>query len=183
MTGTWGARIGRGTLYGLLGTWFALSFVKQDPTRKLKLDWIDKIDGNGMLLPDWRFFAPNPGMWDNHLLYRDELDDGTVTPWKEVLSTSDRFWLHILWYPDRRDEKALFDLVGQIARTVVDPEFTRPRDIQVTTPYLLLLNYVIHRQPHHRHAKNTQFFISRSTGRDDSEQPLALFLSNVHPLS
>ncbi|NUR92454.1 MAG: hypothetical protein HOY71_50995 [Nonomuraea sp.] len=181
MNETVAARVGRGAIYALFGTWFALSFLKQEPTRRWK--WPEKADTTGMILPDWRFFAPSPGMWDNHLLYRDELDDGSVTPWKEVNPCSNRFWVHILWYPDRRDEKALFDLVSQIARTTVDPEFTDNRNIQVTASYLMLLNYVTHRQAHHEHAKMTQFLISRSGGREDREKPLALFLSNVHPLS
>lgn len=178
---TRGGRIGRGAIYALFSTWFALSFLKQEPTRRW--GWASRIDSSGMIVPDWRFFAPNPGMWDNHLLFRDELDDGTVTSWKEVNPTRNRFWVHILWYPDRRDEKALFDLVGAIAVNTIDPAFTNPRDLQVTTPYLMLLNYVSHRQRHHPHAKATQFLISRSAGREESEKPLALFLSSVHPLS
>lgn len=176
-----GARVARGAMYAFFGTWFALSFLKQEPTRKL--NWTDRLDPSGMLIPDWRFFAPNPGMWDNHLLYRDELDDGTTTPWREVNPSAQRFWVHILWYPDRRDEKALFDLVSAIARTTVDERFTDVRDIQVTTAYLMLINYISRRQPHHPHAKATQFLISRSAGRDEGEPPLALFLSDVHPLS
>jgi len=59
----------------------------------------------------------------------------------------------------------------------------RKEDIQVSVPYLTLLNYATHQVPHHPEAKRVQFLIATSAGYDETEEPMMLFLSNPHPLA
>lgn len=175
------ANIRRGVVYTALGLWFAGTALKNEPTRKWR--WSERIDPVALVLPDWRFFAPNPGVHDNHILFRDELPDGEVTDWQEVTVVRQRKLSHIVWYPDRREEKIFFDAINEIAKTVHDERMKDPGDVQITCAYLFLLNYLTHHVEHHDKAIKTQFLITRSDGRAEQEEPLILFLSNLHPVA
>jgi hypothetical protein len=174
------AAVKRVALYTVLGTWFVASAVKQEPTRRSKLS--ERIDPHGVFLPDWRFFAPQPGTYDNHLLFRDELADGTVTEWKEVLVAGERTLRHAFWHPNRRGEKIVFDTMNEIIKITQEPALEK-EDIQVSVAYLTLLNFVTHSQRHATGTKRTQFLVARSSGRDVDEEPVMLFLSNRHPIA
>lgn len=174
------AKSARYALYGVLGSWLAITVVCQDPRRKF--DKARKFDPTGALIPDWRFFAPRPGMHDNHLLVRDELPEGEVTAWKEYVKVEERSWRHFFWYPGRRAEKVVTDSVSGLIQQQ-DALKDRITDVQVSIPYLTLLNYVTHQVSHHPEAKRVQFMIAMSAGYDDSEEPVMLFLSNPHPLA
>src|SRR5699024_10459094 len=125
-------------------------------------------------------FAPNPGVHDTHLLARDELDDGSLTPWKECQPAPKRSLRDAVWYPDRRAEKVILDAVGEAIRAFNDDALAKKEDVQVSVTYLVLLNYVTHSWPHAENAVRTQFLIARSTGYEQGE-PILLFLSNMHP--
>jgi hypothetical protein len=175
-----GATAARYLVYGVLGTWLAMTFVSQEPTRKF--DKLRRWDPTGAFIPDWRFFAPRPGMHDNHLLVRDELPDGGYTPWQEYVQVETRRWQHFFWYPGRRAEKVVTDAVGALNQLQPDLKDSK-ENVQVSVPYLTLLNYVVHQVPHHPDGKRVQFMIATSAGYDDLEEPTALFLSNTHPLT
>ncbi|MFQ6397868.1 hypothetical protein ACLMAJ_31065 [Nocardia sp. KC 131] len=65
--------------------------------------------------PDWRFFGPNPGVEDFHLMYRLAGDDST-TEWKEIDLSCRRPWHAMLWNPGTRPSKALFDAIQNVRR-------------------------------------------------------------------
>lgn len=170
--------ISRILVYGVFGAWLAASALAQDPTRKFLLT--RKLDPTGAFLPDWRFFAPRPAMHDYHLLMRDELPDGTLTPWRDVYQINERKWHHAVWFPGRRAEKVIADAVsGLVSFSQLD---RRPEEIQLTLAYLTLLNFVTNRVDHAPDAVRTQFLIAISAGYEESEDPGMLFLSNLHPL-
>lgn len=170
----------RAALAAVLGTWFVMSFLSQDPTRKWDVVR-RKFDPSGMYVPDFRFFAPNPGVNDYHVLVRDELPDGSYTNWKEIGGPNVRTLPQAVWFAGRRVEKVVLDSVSGILEYTNDKE----RDvegIQVSIPYLTILNYVTHHAPHHQDAKRTQFLIAASDGYYEEEEPNMVFLSNAHPL-
>ncbi|MBF0688246.1 MAG: hypothetical protein IR158_10865 [Cellulomonas sp.] len=169
-----------GAVVAVLSAWFIASAVKQEPTRRLTA--LDKLEGVGIVLPEWRFFAPNPGVHDTHLLYRDQLEDGTLTPWRECFPAEQRRLVQIFWHPDRRAEKVVMDAIGEIIRTLDSGILEKKEDLQVTITYLVLLNYATHGCEHPPGARRTQFLIARSTGHEDVGEPLLLFLSNLHRL-
>lgn len=173
-------KIARYSLYATLGTWFAATVASQDPWRKFEK--LRAMDKTSIIIPEWRFFAPRPGMHDNHLLVRDELPDGGFTPWKETCAVVERKWFHFLWYPGRRGEKVITDCVGELQ--TMQPHILANRDsLQVSTTYLTLLNYIINQVPHHPETKGVQFMLANSAGYDKSEKPSILFTSNIHPLT
>ncbi|GAA1972963.1 hypothetical protein [Amycolatopsis minnesotensis] len=169
-------RFVRSALYGLLGGWFGLSLVGQ---KLFRGDAPSAWDRLYLLLPDWRFFAPDPGVHDYHILYRDRLRDGTATAWREVTSIAERRPHHAFWHPTLRKEKCAFDIVKELLRYVQDNP-AGSEGVQLSVPYLTLLTH-INAQPHDEAAVGIQFLLSLSGGHDD-EPPFALFMSEVHPL-
>lgn len=65
-------------------------------------------------LPQWRFFAPNPGVDDTHLLFRSRAADDQWGAWDEFPLTNQAKWLSLFWNPGTRAPKALFDCAQQI---------------------------------------------------------------------
>ncbi|MGL5862551.1 MAG: hypothetical protein ACRCY9_14965 [Phycicoccus sp.] len=64
-------------------------------------------------LPQWRFFAPNPGVENTHLMYRTGRDD-CWGEWREKPFTNPMRWYAVAWNPGSRAPKVLFDTVQQL---------------------------------------------------------------------
>src|SRR5438876_11504878 len=94
-----------------LAVWFLLTVVCQFSGSWT--DWLRRFDVVG-LIPSWRFFAPVPATGDFHLLYRDRLPDGSLSQWKELYFSETYRWWHMVWNPNRRGKKALFDLTTEL---------------------------------------------------------------------
>jgi hypothetical protein len=129
-------------LHSLVATifvaWFVLSVINQ-----FRFRWFDRVLALDYfsLIPYWTFFAPNPGRSDYHLVYRDQLSDGSTTSWCEADLSMPRGVLAFLWNPEKRSKKVLSDVAMSIARVV----YTDPRaegTIMISFQYLLILNYL-----------------------------------------
>ena len=162
-------------LYGTLAGWFALT-VAQQADRPLALG--TRIDPTAMAIPNWRFFAPTPARHDFNVLYRDKLDDGSLTPWREQEVVINRTLLQMVWHPGRRMEKALFDVASELLKAT--EQVPEPERIQLTVPYLALLNFATNQVVHHPRATQVQFLIAQSAGHDTTVEPRMLFLSDFH---
>lgn len=180
--GTTGGAIRRGIVYGVFGAWFAATLVSQDPTRRTA--GARRWDPVGLFVPDWRFFAPRPGTQDTHLLYRDELADGSLTEWREVMPVRERSLRHVLVHPGRRAEKAVSDMVSWLLRAVGEAKDERQRSaVQATVSYVGLLTYVTRQAAHPATAVRTEFMLARSAGYEEAIEPEIAFLSNRHRLA
>lgn len=134
------------------------------------------------LLPSWNFFAPRPGTSDYHLLYRDRLADGMMSPWREIPLETPQWWM-ALWNPHMRKIKALSDVVRGF-QTLLDQSTEQPTPLwfEVSVPYLLLLHAVTY-YPHLIGADAVQFLVMCSPDGLFESEPEVLFLSRLHPLS
>lgn len=124
----------------LLAGWFIGSVLNQ-----FGFGWFERIRAYDYfsLLPIWTFFAPNPGQSDYHLVYRDKLDDGHLTEWREIEITEPRRPYSFLWNPEKRSKKVLSDVVASIVSSSLrDQEIGS--EIMLSLPYLILLNVVSH---------------------------------------
>lgn len=127
------------------------------------------------LLPNWRFFAPNPSMHDMHLIYRT-LDSGNDTSeWRSIDVLSERKFRQIAWFPTRRLSKSVFDLSSDILQ-VIHKGFGYI--IQIPA-YRVLIEYL---RAHIRDGTEVdvvgfQFALARSTGYDRSYDPEIIFTS------
>ncbi|ASU80657.1 hypothetical protein CDG81_22995 [Actinopolyspora erythraea] len=95
-----------------LATWFLLTLLCQLPHRSL--DRLRALDRAGVWLPDWRFFAPEPARHDFRLAYRVVPPDGDASPWWSETGARRRVPAHLLWFPQRREDKALFDVCSEL---------------------------------------------------------------------
>ncbi|NGO06518.1 hypothetical protein G5C60_02225 [Streptomyces sp. HC44] len=164
-------------LYGVLTSWLGLTVAKQ--FRKTP-QFMIKIDPINTAVPVTTFFAPNPGKTDIHLLTREKLDDGSMTQWSEHPLISPRSLRHMLWHPGRRVEKLLPDAVAELAQVVLEEK--RIEYIQLTIPYLSMLNFVTHQCRHPADARQVQFLIVESPGHAKGDDPRTLFASQFHEL-
>ncbi|MBL1100258.1 hypothetical protein [Streptomyces coffeae] len=168
-------RLPRYGLYGLLLSWFGLTVAQQFKKRPRLLDAVDPAN---VTLPISTFFAPNPGSNDTHLLTRNRLADGSMSEWAEHAMTQARSSRHMVWHPGRRGEKALLDIVTDL--TAVLREERRVEYVQMTVPYLSLLNFVTHQCAHVPNATQVQFLLVSSAGCDEDEEPTTLLASALH---
>lgn len=165
-----------GAAIGVMAAWFLASVLGQLPLRLTAR--LRRWDLCG-LIPYWNFFAPRPGTSDFHLLYRDRLPDGTVTPWTEVPLCDSRRWWHVAWNPVKREKKALFDVAVQLLKEAL--EAPRTELLQVSVPYLVLLSFVS-ALPRAVAATGTQFLVMLSPGRAPDGAPEPVFTSALHGL-
>lgn len=175
-----------------LGSWFVLSVLRVWPSVFDAIPAIQLVDA---YVPQWNFFAPNPGVHDYHILYRDITDDGFVGVWNEMDSFDETAaWKTGVWNPDKRLNKATIDLVQLLLQEskVLLETADGDADVQVdelvrtdaleavklTIPYVHLLQYVSSVKRGGDSAA-TQFLVLRSSRE---EEPEPIFLSDVHSI-
>jgi hypothetical protein len=142
--------------------------------------WLRAVDIFG-LVPIWTFFAPNPGMTDYYLLYRDRLPDGSFDNWRKVdLKASENGFRVALWNPTKRKHKALSDIVSSLVSLAPHRE---SKALIVSVPYILILN-LITSCPHSLGANGTPFMILEHGGfSSEPERSRVLVMSGIHGLS
>ena len=66
-------------------------------------------------IPQWRFFAPNPGVEDIYLMYRTRQgEQASWGPWQDLSLQSKSSTVAVIWNPGTRKAKALFDATQQL---------------------------------------------------------------------
>src|SRR5215212_5280136 len=157
--------------------WGAATIANQFHSRRPA--WLRAADVFG-LIPVWTFFAPNPGMTDYYLLYRDRLPDGSFDNWRRVELTKSENGLRVaLWNPAKRRHKALSDIVSSLIRLSGQIETD---ELIVTVPYILILNFVTSRL-HSLGADATQFMVLEHSGfSNEPERSRVLVMSGIHRL-
>jgi hypothetical protein len=132
------------------------------------------------LLPRWTFFSPNPGQHDMHLLYRDRLQSEALTDWYEVDFIGTPAAIPILWNPEKRLAKVLWDCWAAIQHFSKLDGYA-PLYLALSGAYLVLLN-IAQRAPSFETSIERQFALVRSRGFVDREiEPL--FVSGFHALA
>ncbi|MGK5530476.1 hypothetical protein [Streptomyces sp. URMC 129] len=162
--------------------WLVMTLLSQHPHQVFdKFRFYDRV---GLLIPNWRFFAPQPARHDFHLLYRTISAAGEESPWQAASEVVRRNWTHMVWFPGRRQEKAIFDVCSELTGLVG----AKSAKVAEAPGYRLLRNFV------RRHLRETaarenapdvsgfQFLVVRYSGHDHSEEPQFSFVSPFIPL-
>lgn len=171
----------RHLLYAGFAGWLLLTASSQLPWRELDPRLPRRLDPHGLLFGDFRFFAPMPMVIDYHLLYRDQLHDGTLTEWTELPIAHERRLLDAIWCPRLRVDKAFIDAFNGIV--AITPLLDDHTQVQFSIYYISLLNYVTAKADHAPGAYMTQFLVAASEGRDVARPPEFRFLSEFHRLA
>jgi hypothetical protein len=161
----------------VLGIWLFLSIIAQ--FRGIKwIKWVKDKDSLA-LIPSWTFFAPNPGVTDYKLLYRDRLFNGQFNNWKEVAHRNNSI-LNFIWNPDKRRQKAIADSCRSLLQTA--NKNSENKAILSSAPYLTIMAYIMN-MPKNSLYEYRLFLIVRTFGYISSKPPDILFLSYLHKLS
>lgn len=133
------------------------------------------------VVPNWRFFAPHPAVHDSHLLYRTLSADEETSEWVQLSLTPDRTVQQMVWFPDRRLGKAVFDVGDEILRNIGEGfgVMTRLPSYRTLVAYL---RREIREADDSARVKGFQFAFARSTGYDMSEEPEMMFISPYTPM-
>jgi hypothetical protein len=155
---------------GAFFLWFVLSIAKQFPSLE------SRLPGGvlGELLPNWKFFAPEPGTSDFRIVLR-RLVSGEWTSWTDITPLR-RQRIRWLWHPAKFEAKAVLDVVA-----ILLDEWRRSNGqleaIAISWPYLVLLQYV---SGFADRASQVQFSIVQSRGFDSHRETIPLFASGIH---
>ncbi|WP_329339006.1 hypothetical protein OG866_28420 [Streptomyces sp. NBC_00663] len=157
--------------------WLTVTLLSQHPHQVF--DRFRSYDRLGLLIPNWRFFAPQPARHDFHLLYRTVSRTGEESEWQAASQIIKRAWAHVAWFPGRRQEKAVFDICSEIVALVG----ARSPKVVEAPGYRLLRNFVRRRLDEEgvRDISGFQFLVVRYSGHDHSEEPQYSFVSPFVP--
>ncbi|ROO86917.1 hypothetical protein EDD29_4501 [Actinocorallia herbida] len=127
-----------------VGAWILLTVIANLPHGESLLLRVFVLRRLLALIPRWSFFAPDPVHSDVSLLFRDRIGNGGLSVWRDTNPGSRRpSVLRPLFNPDARSFKAVSDASnGLIAAARSAGPGTRPQDLSLNVPYLLLLNHV-----------------------------------------
>ncbi|WUH97632.1 hypothetical protein OHR68_29485 [Spirillospora sp. NBC_00431] len=165
---------------GLAG-WLGVTVLSQHPERLF--DGLRRYDPVGALIPNWRFFAPEPAQHDFHVLHRVMTADGASTEWRLTTQIADRSWKDWIWFPSRRQEKGLFDICSELITLMSMGE----KDLAGTTGFQVLRNFVESvvraERADEDPPRGFQFVIARYTGYAEDGDPEYLLVSAFVPLA
>ncbi|MBU2665784.1 hypothetical protein KOI35_19935 [Actinoplanes bogorensis] len=154
----------------VFAAWFVATVISQHPDRSYdKARGLDRT-GTGILIPNWRFFAPNPAVEDQHFLYRLASEDKTRhSEWREVYQIVPRKMIHAFWFPGRRIEKAVFDAASTLVNNpgAMTPLHQKARE----STYRLINDFVRGRLTPDPEFPLFQVMLVRYSGFDHSEDP------------
>ncbi|MCU7820142.1 DUF5819 family protein [Kitasatospora sp. DSM 101779] len=172
---TLGQKACTAAVLGGLAAWFGATFVSQHP--QMAFDRVRAYDKIGLLVPNWRFFAPEPARHDYHVLHRVLTADGEETPWTQTTQITPRTWTHTVWFPSRRREKAVFDLAFDLIALMGQPG----ADVTAHPAYWTLVDMVTQavRAEYGDRAlpQGFQFLVARHTGYEQEPEPEYIFVS------
>jgi hypothetical protein len=165
---------------GCLLLWFVLTAIVQ--FRDTKFERAIKSKDALALLPLWTFFAPNPGVNDYHLLYREDNEAGERSGWQEVEINENRTLSTCVWNPSKRGKKVLSDVIQTIIPLIQDYKGS-PKVIMFSVPYILILNAIMKENKVLDNSRRKQFLLTASNGYEYSTEPQVILLSEFHPIN
>lgn len=121
--------------------WIILTVIFSMFSGKFKI--VSKIGVFGYLIPQWNFFAPNPGTSDFYLLYRTQTESGVLSHWKNLNEISERKWYSTFWNPDKIRKKAILDYAIEFKSSFSKIEKENDEKfLIISSPYLLIINLI-----------------------------------------
>lgn len=103
-------------VFVLLGVHLSLTFFHNSPDAKVNAARLSPLLAG---LPQWRFFAPNPGIEDTLVFYRARRHSTAAWgAWQEVRVPPTLPWHGLVWNPGSRAAKVIFDAGQQMVLQV-----------------------------------------------------------------
>ena len=153
-----------------------LTFFENSPDAKVAFGARSTLLGR---LPQWRFFAPNPGVDNTHLMHRITTG-GAWGDWAEVQFANPLRWYSIVWNPGSRAPKALFDTVQQL-RVMADHGASYEGAVQ-STAYNLIEALVGELCEANGATESFQFMVLTTRPGDTQSTMQPILVSQVKPV-
>lgn len=155
----------------ILSIWFLASVVCQLwPALRRRLYWWSFF----LRLPLWTLFVEPVSNY--HLLYRDQLVDGSVSTWQVVRLGVPHVWYNVWWNPQFWLIAMVWEMVRQLKLLVQAEEAPA---MPSTVPYHVILRYVAS-LPRPSDSTARQFMIMDGAGHLLPPPPKVLFTSEFH---
>ena len=106
----------RNVIAVVFGSWFTLTLLGQHPGGNHRSRELLSRLSSTIFMPNWEFFAPNPGIHDDHLFYRVREGD-TFSPWKENTTSHNGdglAWLSPFYSAASRRSKGIIDIFSTL---------------------------------------------------------------------
>lgn len=100
----------------VFGSWFTLTLLGQHPGGSHRSREILSRLSSTIFMPNWAFFAPNPGIHDDHLFYRVREETG-FCPWKEATAShkgGSPAWVSPFYSGASRRSKGIIDIFSTL---------------------------------------------------------------------
>jgi hypothetical protein len=128
-------------------------------------------------IPAWTFFAPNPGVTDARVVWREQLVGGSLSPWHEIVPPHGGPW-RAFWNPTKRARKAVADCAPMVVRLASQNKNSALP--MLSLPYLMIVQHIAG-QPDSPLTVARQFAIVRTQGADEQDVLFeVLFVSHWH---
>lgn len=130
-------------------------------------------------IPQWRFFAPNPGIENLHVMYRTGTESGWGK-WQELSFRTTWKFYSAAWNPGSRASKALFDVAYQLR---ILAGFGSAFDWVLESDGYLLMNDVVRSLCRKQnHAGNFQFMILAAMPGEGDQGMKPILVSRPEPI-
>ncbi|HTD58197.1 MAG TPA: hypothetical protein VK672_04825, partial [Solirubrobacteraceae bacterium] len=163
-----------------LGALFGAMLVVTATAQFRRFRWAQWLKGHDACayIPAWTFFAPNPGVNDTRVLWREQLLDGTIGPWHEMVGPQGGL-LRAVWNPTKRARKAVTDCGPMAVRMIARNQ--RSALPIMGLPYLMIVQHMAGRHGSPLGLAR-QFTVVNTQGADTEDDGLfqLLFVSQWH---
>lgn len=171
----------RNVIAVVFGSWFTLTLLGQHPggnhrSRKL----LSRLSST-IFMPNWAFFAPNPGIHDDHLFYRVREGDG-FTSWKETATTRDGdspAWLSPFYSGASRRSKGIIDIFSTLEGLANVNLSKGERDVIQAGRQAIANFMVANADEISSHTSEYEVMLVRSAGYAQDEEPVFYYRFTV----
>jgi hypothetical protein len=130
----------------------------------------------GSLVPNWKFFTPNPIAHDDYLHVRTVAADGALGEWQDAAPVPLRAWRHAVWFPVRRRDRALSNILPNVGRAAAK------RDMGLAAAELRVLDGMAAHLVRDRYPDATAYQFSVLRCRGEGGRQSRPYQSSTRPL-
>lgn len=127
----------------ILSSWFVLSILGQHPGGNHRNRSVLYQLSSTIYMPNWSFFAPNPGIHDDHLFYRLQMAEGNRrTEWREIELAEENRFVAMFYSRRSRALKGIIDLFSTLE--MIDPDGSNARNrLAISEGRVAICNFVL----------------------------------------
>jgi hypothetical protein len=104
------------------------------------------------ILPNYKFFCPNPTRYDYFLYYKKQTEEGNWSEWNRIIIGKRNLFTCFIWNPAKRQRKVFYKSVKFIKKNAGRRNYVRNNFI-----YFMLIDFIAQ---HCKSAKALQFKIT-----------------------